>query len=437
VPSQLARAAGVPLEVAHVGSNPFFSSSATRRRRFRASHSNSLATAQRISSKTDVVTAVHVTVAGGADPHDVALAIERDFPLLAVLEESRRTTGEVDQGFKIMDAANLAISLLAVGIGAIGVMNTMIMSVFERTREVGILRAVGWRGSRILRLIVFESLAPCLIAAIGVLFGLLASRAVLLVPSISSFLVPAYSLGVFARALAVGVIVALVGALYPAVRAVRLSRWRHSAVSNPVIRVRTVRKSFENGRIVALDGMDLDVDEGEFVAIVGPSGCGKSTLLHLIAALDRPDEGSIAVAGHDLSSGRDLTHYGAHHVGMIFQLHNLLPSLTAEENVQMPMLELGLSRGQRRERARQLLAAVGLSGHERNRPPELSGGERQRVAIARALANNPPILLADEPTGSLDSEAGRRVLELTEELRRTRGFDHCARDTQRRRGGLG
>lgn len=182
-----------------------------------------LETAQQMASKTDVVTAVHVTVAGGADPHEVALAIEREQPQLAALEESA-DYGEVDQGFKIMDAANLAISLLAVGIGAIGVMNTMIMSVFERTREIGILRAVGWRGSRILRVIFLESLALCLVAAaIGIVFGVLASRAVLLVPSISSFLAPGYSLDVFVRALAVGIIVALVGALYPAVRAVRLS----------------------------------------------------------------------------------------------------------------------------------------------------------------------------------------------------------------------
>ena len=168
--------------------------------------------------------------------------------------------------------------------------------------------------------------------------------------------------------------------------------------------------------------MDLEVAEGEFVAIVGPSGCGKSTLLHLVAALDQPDGGSIEVAGHELASGHDLTHYRARHVGMIFQLHNLLPTLTAEENVQVPMLELGLSRRERRVRARQLLSAVGLSDREHSRPPELSGGERQRVAIARALANDPPILLADEPTGSLDSEAGRRVLELLEELRQTRGL---------------
>ena len=182
-----------------------------------------LETAQEIASKTDVVTAVHVTVSDGADPHQVAVAIEREHPQLAVLEEPA-DYGEVDQGFKILDAANLAISLLALGIGAIGVMNTMIMSVFERTREIGILRAVGWRGSRILRMIFLESLALCLIAAaLGIVFGVLASRAVLLVPAISSFLVPAYSPDVFVRAVAVGIIVAMVGALYPAVRAVRLS----------------------------------------------------------------------------------------------------------------------------------------------------------------------------------------------------------------------
>ena len=193
-------------------------------------------------------------------------------------------------------------------------------------------------------------------------------------------------------------------------------------MSELAIAARDVRKSFDDGRIIALSGMSLDVAPGEFVAIVGPSGCGKSTLLHLIAALDRADSGSIEVAGHELSSGRDLTHYRARHVGMIFQLHNLLPSLTAEENVQVPMLELGLSRRERRERARRLLAAVGLAGRERSRPPQLSGGERQRVAIARALANDPPILLADELTGNLDSDAGARVLDLLEELRCTRGL---------------
>jgi putative ABC transport system ATP-binding protein len=168
--------------------------------------------------------------------------------------------------------------------------------------------------------------------------------------------------------------------------------------------------------------MDLEVAEGEFVAIVGPSGCGKSTLLHLIAALDHADEGSIRVAGQELERGADLSRYRSREVGIVFQLHNLLPSLTASENVQVPMFELGLSGRERRDRALRLLAAVGLEEREGNRPPQLSGGERQRVAVARALANEPPLLLADEPTGSLDSEAGVTILELIERLRRERGL---------------
>ena len=182
-----------------------------------------LETVQEIAAKRDVLTAVHVVAAAGTDPDELAASIERDFPQLVAISQPE-DYGEVDQGFKIMDAVNLAISLLAVGIGAIGVMNTMIMSVYERTREIGILRAVGWRGSRIIRMIVFESLFLCLLAAvIGVALGVLASRAVFLVPAGSSFLTPEYAPAVFVRALAVGALVALVGAIYPAVRAVRLS----------------------------------------------------------------------------------------------------------------------------------------------------------------------------------------------------------------------
>jgi putative ABC transport system ATP-binding protein len=189
-----------------------------------------------------------------------------------------------------------------------------------------------------------------------------------------------------------------------------------------VIDIQGVTKSFEDGQIQALRGADLQVRQGEFVAIVGPSGCGKSTLLHLIAALDRPDAGQIIIAEHDLREFHDLNHYRARDVGMIFQLHNLLPNLTAEENVQVPMFAIGRSARQRRARAQQLLALVGLAGRGRQRPARLSGGERQRVAVARALANNPPILLADEPTGSLDSQAGRMVLDLLDELRHQRGL---------------
>ena len=189
-----------------------------------------------------------------------------------------------------------------------------------------------------------------------------------------------------------------------------------------MIDARGVAKSFDAGRIHALRGMDLTVGKGEFVALTGPSGCGKSTLLHLIAALDRPDAGTIAVSGHELETEHDLDHYRARHVGLVFQLHNLLPTLTAAENVQVPMFEAERSARDRRARALELLRLVGLADRAQNRPAEMSGGERQRVAVARALANEPPLVLADEPTGSLDSKAGAQILDLLEELRRARGL---------------
>jgi putative ABC transport system ATP-binding protein len=187
------------------------------------------------------------------------------------------------------------------------------------------------------------------------------------------------------------------------------------------IDVSGVCKSYEEGRIRALDRMNLHVAAGEYVALVGPSGCGKSTLLHLIAALERPDEGTIVVADHDLAHEHDLSHYRARHVGMVFQLHNLLPTLSALENVEMPMFELGIRGSERERHARHLLGLVGMGKRESNRPTQLSGGERQRVAIARALANDPGAILADEPTGSLDSASGLQVMELLESVSRKRG----------------
>jgi putative ABC transport system ATP-binding protein len=190
----------------------------------------------------------------------------------------------------------------------------------------------------------------------------------------------------------------------------------------PTVEVRGLVKTFEGGLVRALDGAELTVAPGEFVAVVGPSGCGKSTLLHLIAALDRPDEGTIRVNGRDLAHERDLARYRAREVGLVFQLDNLLPTLGASENVQVPMFETGVSATERRERARDLLTQVGLGKKEKNLPAELSGGERQRVAIARALANDPALLLADEPTGRLDSQSGRMVLDLLQDLRQSRGL---------------
>lgn len=193
-------------------------------------------------------------------------------------------------------------------------------------------------------------------------------------------------------------------------------------MNETAVEVRGVVKTFEKGRVRALDGVDLAVRRGEFVAVVGPSGCGKSTLLHLIAALDRPDAGVIVVNGVDLAQETDLSRHRAKGVGLVFQLDNLLPTLTAGENVQVPMFETGRSAAERRDRARQLLELVDLANKEHNVPVDLSGGERQRVAIARALANDPPVLLMDEPTGRLDSASGRRILDLVERLRLERSL---------------
>ncbi len=181
-----------------------------------------------------------------------------------------------------------------------------------------------------------------------------------------------------------------------------------------------LRKSFERGRIRALDGVSLRIEPGELVALTGPSGGGKSTLLNLIGALERPDGGSIEVDGERIEDLADPAEYRAATVGFVFQFHNLIPALTALENVQVPMLARQ-TRATRAIRARELLAEVGLTERENARPPTLSGGERLRVAIARALANAPRLLLADEPTGALDSATGAQILALLRRVREERG----------------
>jgi putative ABC transport system ATP-binding protein len=177
-----------------------------------------------------------------------------------------------------------------------------------------------------------------------------------------------------------------------------------------------VHKSFEAGRVAALRGVSFAVEAGELVALTGASGSGKSTLLNLIGALDRPDSGLIAVDGRRLDSLTRPSDYRASTIGFVFQAHNLLPTLTAAENVQVAMFGRR-PRREREERAHELLGEVGLGSRADSRPRVLSGGERQRVAIARALANEPRLLLADEPTGALDSVTGQRVLDLLQQLR--------------------
>ena len=187
-------------------------------------------------------------------------------------------------------------------------------------------------------------------------------------------------------------------------------------MSGAQVEVRHVRKSFEGGRISALVDVSLYLDAGELVALTGPSGGGKSTLLNLIGALDTPDGGEILVDGQDVARLDDPARYRRETVAFVFQFHNLITTLNALENVQIPMLGMR-SRAEREQRARELLDEVGLGDRTRSYPPTLSGGERQRVAIARALANDPHLVLADEPTGSLDTDTGTQIVAL---LRRVR-----------------
>jgi putative ABC transport system ATP-binding protein len=177
-------------------------------------------------------------------------------------------------------------------------------------------------------------------------------------------------------------------------------------VGSAAVDVRGLRKSF--GDLTPLDGLTFHLDPGDFVAVTGPSGSGKSTLLNLVGALDRPDAGEILVDGEDVTRLADPARYRSEVVGFVFQFHYLLPTLNALENVQLPML----GRPDRVERARELLTLVGVADRERSRPATLSGGERQRVALARALANEPRLLLADEPTGALDAETGAQIVAL-------------------------
>ncbi len=190
----------------------------------------------------------------------------------------------------------------------------------------------------------------------------------------------------------------------------------------PILVARDLVKTYDQGRVRALDGLDLEVHAGEFVSVIGPSGSGKSTLLHMLGALDRPDSGQVLLDGQDLAQVRRLDRVRARSLGFIFQLHNLLPSLTALENVELPLRALGLGRRERADRARALLDAVDLPDRTGHRPAELSGGQRQRVAVARALVNDPKVVLADEPTGDLDQAAGRRVMDLLWRLREERGL---------------
>jgi len=192
-----------------------------------------------------------------------------------------------------------------------------------------------------------------------------------------------------------------------------------------LVRLRGVAKDYRRGSetVHVLHALDLDIPKGDFLALMGPSGSGKSTLLNLIGGLDRPTAGSIEIAGQRTDTMKDgqLGRWRANHVGFVFQMYNLLPVLTAERNVELPLLLTKLSSSERRQRANAALGLVGLSERAKHKPRELSGGQEQRVGIARAIVSDPDLLLCDEPTGDLDRKSGDEILDLLQALNQQQG----------------
>jgi len=192
-----------------------------------------------------------------------------------------------------------------------------------------------------------------------------------------------------------------------------------------VVSLKNVIKCYVRGaqRVEVLHGFSLEIEKGEFLALMGPSGSGKTTLLNLVAGIDRPDQGDIVVAGERISthSSRQLARWRARHVGYVFQFYNLMPLLTAEQNVELPLLLTTLSKAQRRANVRTALHLVGLSDRGSHKPAELSGGQQQRVAIARALVADPTLLVCDEPTGDLDRHMAEQILDLLQLVNREQG----------------
>jgi putative ABC transport system ATP-binding protein len=193
----------------------------------------------------------------------------------------------------------------------------------------------------------------------------------------------------------------------------------------PLVKIRDLHKVFKRGgeRIDVLQGVHLDIPQGDYLALMGPSGSGKTTLLNLMGGLDTPTEGSVEVGGDriDKMSGGKLSQWRSRHIGFIFQLYNLLPVLTAERNVELPLLLTGLSRADRRRRVGVALSVVGLAERAKHYPRQLSGGQEQRVGIARAIVTDPTLLLCDEPTGDLDRKSGDEILDLLQTLNREHG----------------
>ena len=196
-------------------------------------------------------------------------------------------------------------------------------------------------------------------------------------------------------------------------------------MTTPLVTIRDLHKTYQRGpeKVDVLHGVDLDIGRGDFVALMGPSGSGKTTLLNLIGGLDTPSAGQIEIEGEriDRMSGGQLSNWRSRHVGFVFQSYNLMPMLTAQKNVELPLLLTSLGAGQRRQNAEIALTLVGLAERRAHKPNELSGGQQQRVAIARAIVSDPTFLICDEPTGDLDRRSAEEILGLLQELNREHG----------------
>jgi ABC-type lipoprotein export system ATPase subunit len=203
---------------------------------------------------------------------------------------------------------------------------------------------------------------------------------------------------------------------------VQVSPMTENTNAHPLIETHDLTRIYGDGEeIRALNGVDIRIEAGELVTVMGPSGSGKSTLLNMLGALDKPTSGQVLINGRDLAKIRNNDKFRAQTVGFVFQLHNLIPTLTARENIEIPMMGY-TNLIERRRRSKEILELVGLGDRMRHLPNQLSGGQRQRVAVARSLANNPSLVLADEPTGSLDTTAGRAIMDLLRQLNEKQGI---------------
>ena len=373
---------------------------------------------QQISSMQGKVTAFHVRLKpappGESYDHYVKRAqAEIEAAVPGIHADPAADRAQNNQLVALAHSVAWGTSSIALLIGILGIANTMAMSVFERTREIGILRALGWKGRHVILLILTEAMALGVAGGfLGIVAGWGALRLLSDLPQTASIVSASISPYAFGgvdghrhrfRDCSPGLIRRGVE------RGFR--PWRHCAMSSPLLDARGLVKTYDEGRVQALRGVDVRIDAGEFVTISGPAAAENPRCFICWEGLTRPPAGEVLFRGSPLGTAVDLDSYRSRQVGFIFQAFHLLPTLRAVENVQVAMLAMTGRANHRAERAAALLEEMGLKHRLRHYPNELSAGERQRVAIARALANDPAILLADEPTGNLDSVNSGHIME--------------------------